>query len=384
MAVERLFEYIRDLPDTVDDLRELKQSLNETRAYQELGCSLQHQLRNRLLIPGAHTKDILKMYVRTHKTLQFLLRAEMRHWGVVSEMSALVVQYLLRRKDAVKCVVAALLGDDDVLEESAFPCFEDDAISDLVITVDEDERLAWIPPPFRHRSAESGNEEEEERNVVQLLVGVFGGRDRFLAEFRRMLSARLLQIGNSYECEREVASLEMMKVKFGEDDLIDCQVMLKDISNSRRLNSAIHQQAGSSLANLSALIISRHYWPNAQSSAATGQRSFLPASLESLLDEYAKAFRTMRPSQRLEWRRDQGLVDMSVEFADGLVSDFRVTPVQAAVLSVFEEEISGCSVEELAKRLHVSSEATKRELQFWVNQGILAEVDVNRYALVKQ
>jgi anaphase-promoting complex subunit 2 len=381
--MEQIFEYIRDFPESTLELRALRDHLKETRTYKELATTLQKQLRSRLLIPGAHTKDILKIYVRTQKVLEYLLQTEMRLWHLTGDTSDLVVGYLLKRKDAVKCVVAAMLGDDDVLEESEM--IDNVNVSDAL----QDEGqcktdLDWQPPPFRMRRGEgewTEDVEERKRSIVQLLVAVFGGREKFLGEFKRMLSSRLLQIGSTYECDREVASLEMMKLKFGEDDLIDCQVMLKDISNSRRINHAVHEVISDNLQNLSALVISRHYWPSP--SGLTNSRSFLPHSLESILEEYAAAYHKLRPSQRLEWRRDAGVVDITVEAGDGQTCDFQVSPVQVAVLSLFEGPMTGLglSVEDVARHLQVSNEAAKRELAFWVNQNMLAEVDVNRFAL---
>ena len=53
-----------------------------------------------------------------------------------------------------------------------------------------------------------------------------------------MLSNRLLS-QFSYNTEREIRNLELLKLRFGEASLQQCEVMLKDISDSKRINHAI-------------------------------------------------------------------------------------------------------------------------------------------------
>jgi hypothetical protein len=53
-----------------------------------------------------------------------------------------------------------------------------------------------------------------------------------------MLAARLLSKGG-YDCEREVRTLEMLKIRFGDAELAACEVMLRDVAESKRLDAAI-------------------------------------------------------------------------------------------------------------------------------------------------
>ena len=43
----------------------------------------------------------------------------------------------------------------------------------------------------------------------------------------------------TYNTEREIRNLELLKLRFGEASLQQCEVMLKDISDSKRINNAI-------------------------------------------------------------------------------------------------------------------------------------------------
>jgi len=53
-----------------------------------------------------------------------------------------------------------------------------------------------------------------------------------------MLAARLLSKGG-YDCEREIRTLEMLKIRFGEAELHQCEVMLRDMADSKRMDASI-------------------------------------------------------------------------------------------------------------------------------------------------
>lgn len=58
--------------------------------------------------------------------------------------------------------------------------------------------------------------------------------------YRSLLSERLLQL-DDYNVEKEERNLECLKVRFGEDAMSQCDVMLKDIAASRRISSRIFE-----------------------------------------------------------------------------------------------------------------------------------------------
>lgn len=81
-----------------------------------------------------------------------------------------------------------------------------------------------------------------------------------------------------YNVEREVHTLELLKLRFGEASLHGAGIMLKDVTDSKRLNTAIQQlpnTATPTKANkhrplvdtqhLSATIVSHLFWPALQS-----------------------------------------------------------------------------------------------------------------------
>ena len=56
--------------------------------------------------------------------------------------------------------------------------------------------------------------------------------------YREMLGSKLLAKTN-YESEWEIRTLELLKLRFGEGGLHSCEIMLKDIADSKRTNLVI-------------------------------------------------------------------------------------------------------------------------------------------------
>jgi len=55
--------------------------------------------------------------------------------------------------------------------------------------------------------------------------------------------------------DREVKNLELLKLKFGDTPLCDCEVMLRDVQESQRLNGFNQYQV------VTAHIVSHVFWP---------------------------------------------------------------------------------------------------------------------------
>lgn len=53
-----------------------------------------------------------------------------------------------------------------------------------------------------------------------------------------MLDERLLQ-NNNFSYETEIKNLEFMKLRFGEKCMEKCEVMLRDIKDSERINREV-------------------------------------------------------------------------------------------------------------------------------------------------
>lgn len=77
-------------------------------------------------------------------------------------------------------------------------------------------------------------------DIISMLVNIYGSKELFVNEYRNLLADRILSQFN-YDTEREIRYLELLKLRFGEAQLHYCEVMLKDVTDSRRINSIIKE-----------------------------------------------------------------------------------------------------------------------------------------------
>ena len=98
--------------DSLPALEDLKDCLDRTRQHNELILSLKSQFRARLLIPGAHTKDIIELFISAIKALRDLDPA--LPTGVsIAAVSEPITEYLRGRRDTIRCVVTMLTEDNE-------------------------------------------------------------------------------------------------------------------------------------------------------------------------------------------------------------------------------------------------------------------------------
>lgn len=71
-----------------------------------------------------------------------------------------------------------------------------------------------------------------------MVVDIYGSKEVFVNEYRSLLADRLLS-QLDFNPGREIRNLELLKLRFDETMLHTCQVMLKDITDSKRINSHI-------------------------------------------------------------------------------------------------------------------------------------------------
>lgn len=71
-----------------------------------------------------------------------------------------------------------------------------------------------------------------------MVVDIYGSKEIFVNEYRSLLADRLLS-QLDFNPEREIRNLELLKLRFEETMLHTCQVMLKDITDSKRINAHI-------------------------------------------------------------------------------------------------------------------------------------------------
>lgn len=85
------------------------------------------------------------------------------------------------------------------------------------------------------------NRTSRSADIISLVVDIYGSKKLFVTEYRQLLAERLLN-QLDFDPEKEIRNLELLKLRFDESLLHTCEVMLKDISDSKRINAHIHHE----------------------------------------------------------------------------------------------------------------------------------------------
>jgi anaphase-promoting complex subunit 2 len=175
--------------------------------------------------------------------------------------------------------------------------------------------------------------------------------------------------------------LELLKARFGEAPLQSCEVMLKDIQDSGRVNSIIrrsqhldiHDQAPETAKDdadgqpsLHAKILSRLFWPQLHDETYR-----IPDEVAHLQKSYEQGFETLKSSRKLTWLHALGQATVELELEDRTIVE-EVHTWQATVIWAFESGSPGQnvqkSVDELIELLEMDESLVRSGLKFWASR----------------
>jgi len=229
---------------------------------------------------------------------------------------------------------------------------------------------SWQPDPVDAPPG-VGLQGRRSADIISMLVNIYGSKELFVNEYRSLLSNRLLA-QRSYDTDKEIRYLELLKLRFGEVPLHQCEVMLKDISDSKRINSHLHsgegecQELHSQVFPVNALILSAQFWPQFKAESLQ-----LPQEVTDSLDVYTKAFQTLKGNRTLVWKPHLGFANIDLEIGDKKIN-LTVSPIHAAIIYKFQEAATW-TAQQLAVSLKVPLSTLRRKISFWQDQGFLRE-----------
>lgn len=263
MRIKELFDIIVEYPDSKPAIEDLKVCLNHVELKVHLMESLKQSFEQRLLHPGANTADIITQYISAIRSLKVLDPTGV----IVERVCQPIKDYLRKREDSVRCIVANLVdgGGNELAEELAS---RGSVLMDLnEDSENEDEDFDnWVPDPVDADPTKSSRSRQTS-DIISILVNIYGSKEMFINEYRQLLAERLLQT-TDYNTTGEVYNLELLKLKFGETNLNFCEVMIKDVADSRRINASLQQintrddyKEDMDDGEFNALILSYVFWP---------------------------------------------------------------------------------------------------------------------------
>ncbi|KAK4178631.1 putative anaphase-promoting complex subunit 2 [Triangularia setosa] len=312
-------------------------------------------------------------------------------------------QFLSRAKKINKLVELARLLNESASVRHAAATAEDDQDLDW-------NDLNWVPDPV---DAGANYKRPKSEDVIGTLISALGAEDVFIKEFTAVIAERLLGEPKSFEQEMRV--LNLLKRRFGEVALQNCDVMIRDIQESRKLDSKIRknnsnaqQQSnipgqpllvtpdnkGKAVATpqqpssneiqgkeqkepeYHARILSRLYWPNLER-----EHFLLPTPIVDLQKQYEKGYESLKSNRKLTWLNQLGQTRVELELEDRTVV-VDCDTVQATVIYAFQSSDSPSTssspvkkaVDDLYLELQLDEDLIAAACDFWARKKVLRKV----------
>lgn len=331
--IDQFFQIIINFPLSQPAVNDLKVCLKSINLKFSLVEKLSEMLKSRLLHPGVDTPDILTGYVSALRTLSHFDPSGI----LLHTITQPIKEYLRGRPETVRCIVTSLTGDgtSDLAEELV----KSEAVKPKESTnekLEESDWDDWNPNPVDEAPAALQSDwAGKTADIIAMVVGIYGSKEIFVNEYRNLLAERLLS-PNDFNAEREIKNLELLKVRFGETLLHSCDVMLKDITDSKRINTHIFSPESGLTEQppfrMSALIVSSQFWPTFKKETME-----LPTAIKDVFDKFTKAYESYKVNRTLQWTPLNGKVTIEVE-NNGKVQEMQVTPAQATIIIHFSEQ----------------------------------------------
>ncbi|KAI9701929.1 MAG: hypothetical protein M1836_001273 [Candelina mexicana] len=407
LRVSELFQIIVEWNASSGAMEDLKHYITTPVTRVHLTSSFAGVLSQRLLHPGASTIEILQIYISLIRAFSMLDPK-----GVLLDRVARPVRrYLRDREDTVKILVEGLLADTEdedgdtvqpggeVLVELAF---ELNKATQLANQDDDDGELDWDDMRWVPDPVDAGPDYKKSKNsdVLGSLVSMFDSKDVFVKEFQNIMGERLLKRESDFD--REIRVLELLKLRFGEAPLQACEVMLRDVQDSKRADMIIRTDQNlhlsacipsstdtcldprpSQVADLHAKILSRLFWPSLHEETFS-----IPPEIASLQERYEKGFETLKQSRKLTWLNALGQVTVELDLEDRVVTE-EVHTWQASVIYAFQDPdaMPGTQitkeVSELMEQLDMDETLVRNALTFWVGKLVLKEIGTDSFTVLE-
>ncbi|KAM0437734.1 hypothetical protein ACHAPT_002099 [Fusarium lateritium] len=391
LRIEELFDIALNWPESKGGLDDLRSAVTTPQRRLQLTDAFSMALQTRLLHPGRSTLDILQTYISMIRTFHALDNSKVLLDRVVHALQL----YLCQRDDAIRIVVTGLLSNPSGGEEEG-----DTKLVELAVLLnsasqqqrrptDDDDLdwndMTWVPDPV-----DAGVNYKRPRNedVIGTLINALGSQDIFIKEFQLIIAERLLSNQTSFSQETKVLSL--LKKRFGENALQNCDVMMRDIQDSKLVDSALGKNLRPRPDSKDGLayhskILSRLFWPSLSKEPFT-----VPPPVAALQSQYEQGFEELKTSRKLSWLDQLGSATVKLDFEDRTV-ELECKTYEAAVIYAFQDE-NGQSesgpvqrnFNDIWQQLMIDEDLLEAALKFWVGKKVLRDVGQQNYMVLER
>lgn len=440
LRISELFDIVLQWPASKGALDDLKASVTTPQRRWELTTTFSAALQKRLLHPARSTIDILRFYVSMIRTFHALDHSKVLLSRVVPSLQL----YLVQREDAVHVVVKGLLASPEEVEKAQKASSSQGNIAseggsrgpngklvELAILlndpdqqrrtdIDDDDLdwddMDWVPDPV---DAGVNYKRPRSEDVIGTLINTLGSEDAFIKEFQNIIAEHLLSTQTDFSQEQKL--LDLLKKRFGNTAVQNCEVMIKDIYDSRKVDTHIRKfelgqpaqpprSFGTPATPLvfmdigrqldmdekmqgqvpyHARILSRLYWPN-----IIEETFNLPQPVVEQQKKYENGYERLKAARKLNWLHQLGQATVELELEDRTVN-VECKTFEAAVIYAFQsdEEVEVgnnspiyISAHDLQQKLQMDEELVMQALDFWQSQQVLTRysTDPDTYTVLER
>ncbi|KAK1758237.1 anaphase-promoting complex subunit 2 [Echria macrotheca] len=462
LRIDELFDIVLAWPMSRGALDDLRATITTSARRRQLTTNFSRTLRTRLLHPGRSTLEILRTYIsiiRTFHTLDnskvllghiepdlqlYLCQREDAIRVVITGMLASPeeLQAVRKVKDVARMKKA---NRDKGADAGAFvtpsaggalktptmgrrrgatpelastgystaPDMADQLPSSTLVelalilndpaqtrrTAPEEEELdwndmSWVPDPV---DAGANYKRPRSEDVIGTLISALGSPDIFIKEFSSVVAGRLL--GGPARFDQELRVLDLLKRRFGEAALQNCDVMIRDIQDSRRVDATIIKTRGPTQAmetpvktpagkteepddeEYHARILSRLFWPDLER-----EHFLLPQPIVEYQQWYERGYEELKSKRKLTWLNQLGQARVELELEDRTVT-VDCSTVEATVIYAFQDPNTDGpvkkSADDLYTELQMDEDLISAALTFWAGKGVLRRGAQGVYAVIE-
>lgn len=363
--IHEFYDIIAEFPESTHAVDELRDALLHTQQHHLVARSLRVMLQRRLLHLGANTAQIIDIYISAVRVLRILDPRDV----FLDTVTFPVRSYLQHRKDTVRCIIANLTDElsGELYEELHQSNTRPHRADDPEAPHNNETGDCWVPKSKVCHSTRTGSMGD----ILSMLISIYGTKEVFVDEYRSMLAQKLLTKSFLQETTQEHKSLELLKLRFGEATLHHCEIMLRDVEDSKRLNKR------KSCEFVEATVISQVFWPKlAHCTLAVHPRVDLALGL------FTQMYSTLKTPRKLVWQTEMGTAQLELNLGSQQRA-FTVSLVHANIILHFD----GCdtrSLANLAIATNISLVCIQNAIAFWINQGVLQENSPGLYFVMSK
>jgi anaphase-promoting complex subunit 2 len=362
---DAIFDIVTAFPDSKPALIDLKQSCGRTSSHREVAETTLRIFVARLLHLGASTSDIVTQYINAIQALNIVDESG----GLTRAVSPPIQQYLTTRTDLLDTIVNRILEDDTLVAStiSAQKPNDDDILRDADVQRELD--FGWSPEPMHShiRDLQSLVRDASDSDALALLLNVYGSISSFVSQLEKEI-ARRVETEGGFTFDNEMRAVELLKRRFGSQSFLNCEVILRDVADSKRLATMAES------CIVQPLVVSHLYWPDLPSDFLR-----VPEEVQAEIDRYSEEFERLKHPRKLKWVPTAGAVQIELNFDDGEAMELTVSPVAASVALLMNQE-DEIDADMICERLEVSRWAADMTLLYWTQSNIFIK-DGRRYRI---